>query len=50
MNDVPPFRSAPIAAIRPPSTSTSAFQLRSATVGFRQAVRERDEPFGDWKR
>ena len=27
-----------------------AFQLRSATVGFRDAVRERDEPFGDWKR
>ncbi|MGY2060772.1 crotonase/enoyl-CoA hydratase family protein, partial [Nocardia gipuzkoensis] len=27
-----------------------AFQLRAATVGFREAVRERDEPFGDWKR
>lgn len=27
-----------------------AFQLRSMTAGFRQAVRERDEPFGDWKR
>ncbi|RJO78380.1 enoyl-CoA hydratase [Nocardia panacis] len=27
-----------------------AFQLRAATVGFRQAVRERDEPFGDHKR
>ncbi|MBB5915237.1 enoyl-CoA hydratase [Nocardia transvalensis] len=27
-----------------------AFQLRSATAGFREAVRERDEPFGDWKR
>lgn len=27
-----------------------AFQLRSATVGFREAVRERDEPNGDWKR
>lgn len=27
-----------------------SFQLRSATVGFREAVRERDEPFGDWKR
>ena len=27
-----------------------AFQMRSATAGFRQAVRERDEPFGDWKR
>ncbi|WP_431962354.1 crotonase/enoyl-CoA hydratase family protein [Nocardia sp. bgisy134] len=27
-----------------------AFQLRSATVGFREAVRERDEPYGDWKR
>lgn len=27
-----------------------AFQLRSATVGFREAVRERDEPFGDHKR
>jgi len=27
-----------------------AFQMRSATVGFREAVRERDEPFGDWKR
>ncbi len=26
------------------------FQLRSATVGFREAVRERDEPFGDYKR
>ena len=24
-----------------------AFQLRSAEVGFKQAVRERDEPFGD---
>ena len=27
-----------------------AFQLRAATVGFREAVRERDEPFGDWRR
>ena len=27
-----------------------AFQLRAATVGFREAVRERDEPFGDHKR
>ncbi|MBT0567342.1 crotonase/enoyl-CoA hydratase family protein [Williamsia sp. CHRR-6] len=27
-----------------------AFQNRSATVGFRQAVRERDEAFGDAKR
>ncbi|KAA8884421.1 crotonase/enoyl-CoA hydratase family protein [Nocardia colli] len=27
-----------------------AFQLRSATAGFREAVRERDEPYGDWKR
>ncbi|MCU1641162.1 MAG: Enoyl-CoA hydratase [Nocardia sp.] len=27
-----------------------AFQLRAATTGFREAVRERDEPFGDWKR
>ncbi len=27
-----------------------AFQMRSATVGFRGAVRERDEPFGDHKR
>ncbi|MDJ0396036.1 crotonase/enoyl-CoA hydratase family protein [Rhodococcus sp. G-MC3] len=27
-----------------------AFQQRSATVGFREAVRERDEPYGDWKR
>ncbi|GAB2445458.1 crotonase/enoyl-CoA hydratase family protein [Nocardia tengchongensis] len=27
-----------------------AFQLRSATTGFREAVRERDEPFGDRKR
>ncbi len=27
-----------------------AFQLRAATVGFREAVRERDEPFGDYKR
>jgi enoyl-CoA hydratase len=24
-----------------------AFQQRAAQVGFRQAVRERDEPFGD---
>ncbi|MCZ4076860.1 crotonase/enoyl-CoA hydratase family protein [Rhodococcus sp. H36-A4] len=27
-----------------------AFQLRAATVGFREAVRERDEPYGDHKR
>lgn len=27
-----------------------AFQLRSATAGFRESVRERDEPFGDFKR
>jgi enoyl-CoA hydratase len=27
-----------------------AFQLRAATVGFREAVRERDEVFGDHKR
>jgi enoyl-CoA hydratase len=27
-----------------------AFQLRAATVGFREAVRERDEPFGDYRR
>ncbi|WP_306361445.1 crotonase/enoyl-CoA hydratase family protein [Nocardia sp. CC227C] len=27
-----------------------AFQMRSMTAGFREAVRERDEPFGDWKR
>jgi enoyl-CoA hydratase len=27
-----------------------AFQLRSMTEGFREAVRERDEPFGDHKR
>ena len=27
-----------------------AFQLRAATAGFREAVRERDEPFGDHKR
>jgi enoyl-CoA hydratase len=27
-----------------------AFQLRAATTGFREAVRERDEPFGDHKR
>ncbi|MCX5045146.1 crotonase/enoyl-CoA hydratase family protein [Aldersonia sp. NBC_00410] len=27
-----------------------AFQMRSATVGFREAVRERDEIFGDYKR
>ncbi|MGB7362728.1 MAG: enoyl-CoA hydratase-related protein, partial [Rhodococcus sp. (in: high G+C Gram-positive bacteria)] len=27
-----------------------AFQNRAATVGFRTAVRERDEPFGDQKR
>jgi enoyl-CoA hydratase len=26
-----------------------AFQQRAAEVGFRQAVRERDEPFGDAK-
>lgn len=26
-----------------------AFQLRAATAGFRDAVRERDEPFGDWR-
>ena len=26
-----------------------AFQLRATTVGFREAVRERDEPFGDWR-
>ncbi|WP_374116475.1 crotonase/enoyl-CoA hydratase family protein [Hoyosella sp. YIM 151337] len=26
------------------------FQMRSMTEGFRQAVRERDERFGDWKR
>ncbi|KAA0021271.1 crotonase/enoyl-CoA hydratase family protein [Antrihabitans cavernicola] len=26
-----------------------AFQLRSATAGFRAAVRERDEPYGDYK-
>ncbi|WP_235900471.1 crotonase/enoyl-CoA hydratase family protein [Lolliginicoccus suaedae] len=26
-----------------------AFQQRAATVGFREAVRERDEPFGDHK-
>ena len=25
-----------------------AFQQRAAEAGFRQAVRERDEPFGDW--
>ena len=27
-----------------------AFQQRAATEGFRTAVRERDEPFGDWGR
>ena len=27
-----------------------AFQQRAATEGFRAAVRERDEPFGDWGR
>ncbi|MFI7528735.1 crotonase/enoyl-CoA hydratase family protein [Nocardia salmonicida] len=27
-----------------------AFQTRAATVGFREAVRERDEPYGDHKR
>jgi enoyl-CoA hydratase len=27
-----------------------AFQLRAMTAGFREAVRERDEPFGDHKR
>ncbi|MEG8179013.1 crotonase/enoyl-CoA hydratase family protein [Nocardia terpenica] len=26
-----------------------AFQMRAATAGFREAVRERDEPFGDGK-
>lgn len=26
-----------------------AFQRRAATAGFREAVRERDEPFGDYK-
>jgi enoyl-CoA hydratase len=26
-----------------------AFQMRAATVGFREAVRERDEAFGDDK-
>ncbi|WP_028478496.1 crotonase/enoyl-CoA hydratase family protein [Nocardia sp. CNY236] len=26
------------------------FKARAATVGFREAVRERDEPFGDYKR
>jgi enoyl-CoA hydratase len=25
-----------------------AFQQRAAEAGFREAVRERDEPFGDW--
>ena len=25
-----------------------AFQARAAEVGFKQAVRERDEPFGDF--
>jgi len=25
-----------------------AFQQRAAEVGFKQAVRERDEPFGDF--
>jgi enoyl-CoA hydratase len=24
-----------------------AFQMRAAEAGFKQAVRERDEPFGD---
>lgn len=27
-----------------------AFQHRSAMVGFREAVRERDQPYGDWER
>lgn len=27
-----------------------AFQNRAADNGFREAVRERDEPYGDWKR
>jgi hypothetical protein len=27
-----------------------AFQRRAAEAGFRQAVRERDEPFGDFGR
>ncbi|GAB16696.1 putative enoyl-CoA hydratase [Gordonia effusa NBRC 100432] len=27
-----------------------AFQTRAATVGFREAVRERDEPYGDYRR
>ena len=26
-----------------------AFMMRAATAGFREAVRERDEPFGDAK-
>ena len=25
-----------------------AFQARAAEAGWRRAVRERDEPFGDW--
>jgi enoyl-CoA hydratase len=27
-----------------------AFQQRAAEVGFREAVRERDDPYGDHKR
>jgi enoyl-CoA hydratase len=27
-----------------------AFQQRAAEIGFRDAVRERDEPYGDYKR
>ncbi len=27
-----------------------AFQTRAVTVGFREAVRGRDEPYGDFKR
>jgi enoyl-CoA hydratase len=27
-----------------------AFQQRAAEVGFREAVRERDDPYGDYKR
>ncbi|MEU6190171.1 crotonase/enoyl-CoA hydratase family protein [Nocardia sp. NPDC047038] len=32
------------------TTEGYAFQTRAATAGFRTAVRERDEPFGDHKR
>lgn len=33
-----------------PTREGFTFKIRSATVGFRESVRERDEIFGDWKR